>query len=435
LNFVRTERGAACLLLVVTMVSCGTTSTPDSTGGNCVFELDASLSEAVPTVGIVTWSLPGRAPTSAHVELGLDTSYGLFSPVDLSEPNFRTVLLGMKASRDYHVRIVAHDSSGTCKSDDFVLTTGPLPNGLLPRVTVDTLNPAARAGGYVVSSFLKTGPSFILDADGDYVWWHGTGEIGRAEQSYDGKALWAGDRTLAPEVGRITRVSMDGLEAEVLPEFGNCHHDFTVLPDESVGFIRYDGDCDAIMERAPDGSVHEVINVRDAHGGTAMCHTNSIHYQASDDTYTFSDLNQDAYAKVTRAGEVVWVLGGATSDFTGDGASWEGQHGHDLIAADRLLFFNNGDTGKNAVAVEVSLDLDTMTATRVASYDPGIATRIYGDVQRLDNGNTLVTFGSAGVMHELDPNGELVESLTFALGGALGYVTKRASLYGPPPAR
>jgi hypothetical protein len=423
----------ACLLVAV---GCGDGERTQQGAGaqSCGFQVDASLSEEVATVAIVEFSLAFE-PEHAHVEFGLDESYGLTAPVTASGPSHRTLLLGMKPSHDYHARIVADGGGIECVSDDFVLTTGPPPNGL-PTVSVTTLDPAARAGGYVVSAFLDKGPTFILDADGDYVWWHGDGEFGRAEQSFDGNFMWDGDRKAKLDEGRLRRVGMDGLDERSFPEFGDCHHDFTVLPDETVAFIERDPiDCDRIMERAPDGSVSEIINVRDAFHGTETCHTNSLHYHADDDSYTFSDLHQDAYAKVTRAGQVEWVLGGTTSDFTGDGAEWANQHGHEMIAPDRILFFNNAGPPSNSVAIEVALDFDTMAATRVWQYDGALQSPIFGDVQRLPNGNTLVSYGLAGVIHEVAPNGELVESLTFSLGGGLNYVTKRASLYGPPPVR
>ena len=422
---------------VIATVSCGDgegTQADPGNGGACDIRIQTSLSEAIGTVGIVEFSLAFE-PEHAHIAFGLDESYGLTAPVTSGAPSHRTLLLGMKPSRDYHARIVTDAGGVACSSDDFVLTTGPQPNGL-PPVSVTTLDPDARAGGFVVSAFLDRGPTFILDADGDYVWWSGVGEFGRAEQSFDGEYMWDGERKSRPEEGRLRRVTMDGRDARTFPEFGDCHHDFTVLPDETVAFIERDPvDCDRIMERAPDGGVSEIINVRDAFRGTNTCHTNSLHYHAADDSYTFSDLHQEAFAKVTRAGTVEWVLGGTTSDFTGDGADWLNQHGHELLAPDRLLFFNNGEAPSNSLALEVALDFDTMTATRVWEYDAGIRTPIFGDVQRLPNGNTLVSYGLAGVIHEVTPNGELVESTTFALGGGLSYVTKRASLYGPPPIR
>jgi hypothetical protein len=401
--------------------------------GPCGFTVQASISEAVATVGIVTFSIEAGAVESAHIDFGLDTTYGLSAPVALDAPGFRTLLLGMKASRDYHVRLVVDTTDTECTSDDFVLTTGPQPSGL-PIPTATTQNAAALAGGYLVTSLLSKQGAVILDADGDYVWWSDSSGLGRAEQSFDGQWMWYQNINVRGGAPLTGRVSMDGLVDERHAEFGDAHHDFTVLPDETVAFIQHQGTCDAIMERAPDGSVRQVVNVHDAHGGVVACHTNSIHYHVSDDTYTFSDLNQNAYVKVTRDGEVVWVLGGDTSQFTGDGAEWSRQHGHQLLAPDRLLFFNNKSVGENSAAVEVSLDFDTLTATRVWTYDTSpLRSTIYGDVLRLDNGNTLVVYSTAGVVLELTPDGEIAQRLEWPAGGSIGYVQKRASLYGPPP--
>lgn len=401
--------------------------------GPCGFAVQASISEAIATVGIVTFSLEAGALTSAHLEFGLDTSYGLTAPVSLDEPEYRTLLLGMKGSHDYHVRIVASTAATDCTSDDFLVTTGPVPEGM-PAVDVTTMNAAAATGGYLVSSFLSKQRAFILDADGDYVWWGGGIGLGRVEQSFDGKWMWYQNinvRGGAPVTGRL---SMDGLVDERHDEFGDAHHDFTVLPDETVAFIEHQGTCDTIMERAPDGSVRQVVDVHEAHGGATACHTNSIHYHVSDDTYTFSDLNQNTYVKVKRNGEVVWVLGGSTSQFTGDGAEWARQHGHQLLAPDRLLFFNNGAMGDHSRAIEVSLDFDAMTATRVWTYETlPLQSQIYGDVVRLENGNTLVVYSTAGEIVEVTPDGETVEDVKWPTGTPIGYVQKRASLYGPPP--
>ncbi|HEY3496637.1 MAG TPA: hypothetical protein VGK73_18185, partial [Polyangiaceae bacterium] len=53
-----------------------------------------------------------------------------------------------------------------------------------------------------------------------------------------------------------------------------------------------------------------------------------------------------------------------------------------------------------------------------------------GDVQRLPNGNTLVTYSTDGSIHEITPAKELVQSLGDA--AQLGYSTFRETLYGPP---
>jgi hypothetical protein len=345
---------------------------------------------------------------------------------------YRTLLLGMKPSRDYHFRVTASTGSSSCSSEDYTLRTGALPNGLR-KITVTTNNAAGLAGGFLISGEYQAGPVFILDADGDYVWWHeSNGQVARARMSYDGKYMWFMTNNVAGGGGRMARVTMDGVDEQVMREFGDNHHDFTVLPDETIAFIEHDGAQDRIMERAPDGTTRQVVSVPEAHGGTTQNHTNSIHYHPSDDTYTFSDLAQNCYVKVTRQGEVKWILGGSTNQFTGD-TSWDRQHGHELLENGNLLFFNNGQEGANANVIELDLDEDAKTAQEVWRYPSSYGSNVMGDVARLPNGNTLVTYSASGIVEELDPQGSVLQELSWPLGGATGYTNKRPTLYGPPP--
>jgi hypothetical protein len=96
-----------------------------------------------------------------------------------------------------------------------------------------------------------------------------------------------------------------------------------------------------------------------------------------------------------------------------------------------------GGSSTASHAIELSLDLTTMKATNVWDYSAsGIASSVLGDVQILDNGNRLITFSTAGVIHEVNGTSKsLIQSTSFSSGGATGYSTKRASLYGPPPVR
>jgi hypothetical protein len=70
----------------------------------------------------------------------------------------------------------------------------------------------------------------------------------------------------------------------------------------------------------------------------------------------------------------------------------------------------------------------TFAATKSWEYKPGTSSNVLGDVQRLPNGNTLVTFSTASIIHEIDPQRTLIQSFN----GAGGYAEWRATLYGPP---
>lgn len=402
------------------------------------------LSSAIETVGIVTFTTTAAAPQSARIEFGLTTSYGMTAPVDLAEPSYRTLLLGMKQNREYHYRVVVESAAGECASADRTLMTGSLLN-ILPSIDVQNFVPEALAGGFLMTGQYQAqggsnSPAYILDGDGDFVWAIAVGNyVTGVRMSYDGKYMWInGTNNTTSGEAHIRRVSMDGLMTEDLSaEFGFQDHQITILPDETVVFYGHDKPCPDIKQRFADGRIETIVNAQDAHGAEGMCHVNHIEYSPEDDALIFSDDLHDNYTKVTRSGEVVWVLGGETSHFTGDGASWSRQHGVDVLGIDRLLYFNNGPMSgaESSRAIELKLDLSAMTATRTWTYTPvpPLANHVLGDVQRLPNGNTVIAFSAQGIVHEVDAAGTLLQEISWPIGGAFGYIHKRPTLYGPPP--
>jgi hypothetical protein len=166
-------------------------------------------------------------------------------------------------------------------------------------------------------------------------------------------------------------------------------------------------------------------------------HANAIHYYPSDDSYTISDRNPNLFVKITRKGQLVWQFGGtnpkdAAKFFQVQGATWQVNHGHQLLPNGNFLFFTNGAmTGGTSSAREYQLDMSSWTATSVWTYQAsGVNSAVLSDVIRLPNGNTLVTFSLAGQMHEVDSTGKLVMTIKTT---SFGYSEFRESLYGQPP--
>ena len=128
-----------------------------------------------------------------------------------------------------------------------------------------------------------------------------------------------------------------------------------------------------------------------------------------------------------QSGNLLWTLGGITSDYSG--ASWDSQHGHDWLTNSVLLFNNNnqGNSGSSAIEYE----LNGSSANIIYDYSSENSTQSLGDVSRLPNGNTLVTYSNAGLIHEADSNAQLVQAMT--IGDSISYTVRRATLYGPPP--
>jgi len=422
--------------------------------GSCITQ-SSKISAKIATVGVVTWSTTLSGLSSAHIDFGLDTSYGMTAPVaSPSGSNNTTLLLGMKQRKTYHYRIVVSGGGGSCTSDDATLATGSLANRL-PTITVATSGDKSKlSGGFLVTGqYLglrgsSAAPAYILDADGEIVWAYDIGmpQVTGVKMSYDGTHMWIN----TAGSGSVHRVAMDGSTDEDLSkDFTGLSHQLTVEPDETVAFYSYNDayGCEDIKEYSPStGTVKTIVNSSDAEGmtkGSVTCHCNNVQYSKDDDTLVFSDLFNQVIVKIKRSdGSTVWRLNGPKPTITG--VSWVGgQHGIDLISLSDLLIFNNnstvvlrplGGTGDGSIALKVKIDLSGKTASQVWAYkaSPTIQNDVMGDLQRLPNGNTVVAYSTKGVIQEVDSQGNLLSEWEFPSGTEFGYIEKRMSMYGAP---
>lgn len=394
------------------------------------FEISAQLAsdidETAPTtVGIVSWALPGETITSAQIEFGLDESYGMEAPVGLSESSFRTLLLGMKPSQTYHYRVVASTTEGTLVSPDQTLQTGAPPT-LVPLPSFDVVEEAARERGFLVLSFWRgEGAShvFILDADGDPVWWFDSkmNGVARARMSADGKNMWMIEPSNmgAP----LARVTMDALDHQVYEGLVGSH-DLTPVEGSTMAYLDYgESDCDSIFEIEPDGTTSEVFESQEVASG--QCHGNALRYSKKEGFYTMSDVSTDVWV-ISRMGEFQWGLAERVS---GGVSAWGGRnHGHHLLDESLLVFANAG--GGQQISSVVEYDFAGNELFSYVGSGNEFSANL-GDVQRLPGGNTLVTFSNDGIIHEVTPAKQVVLKLVTG-GQSFGYSLWRESLYGEP---
>lgn len=434
----------------------GTSSTTGSPTGGLTVNL--SLSEAIQTVGIVEFS-SGSAVTEARVDFGTQAdSFEYSAPVDLTEPNYRTLLLGMKESTTYYVQVVAVAEGTTLSSEVLTIETGSLPNST-PNVTVNDVNPTALYGGFTINctgvgglgGTEGSGVAFVIDSDGDPVWAYdleGTPVSGcsRARMSFDGKDMWIGNFSNVSPDGALMRLRMDGSASETF-SFPGRHHDFTVLPNNNILFQEQENGG---MGRGGADEGPDIIRELDVNTGMTReiyhentdfseqisesgAHTNYIKYVPHLDGISFSmrhtsTIGVISYPQPGETAELLMVFGGPLSDFD---FSWEIQHGHQVLEDSILIFNNNaeGSFGESAV-LEYEYDLALGTGTQVLNYLSGNNSGAFGDAQRLPNGNTFITYSTSGVWHEIDAAHELLREMTT---DGLGYSEHRKSMYGPPP--
>jgi hypothetical protein len=138
-----------------------------------------------------------------------------------------------------------------------------------------------------------------------------------------------------------------------------------------------------------------------------------------------SSRHLDEITKINRnTGEMIWRLGGLQNQFTFINDPYNGFHyQHDIrrLANGNITLFDNGNfhTPPFSRAVEYALDEVSKTATLVWEYrnSPDIYGFAMGNVQRLDNGNTLICWGSANPnITEVTPDGAVALEMSLQQG-------------------
>lgn len=148
------------------------------------------------------------------------------------------------------------------------------------------------------------------------------------------------------------------------------------------------------------------------------CHLNSVSVY-SDTSFVISSRHLDEITNIDRrTGEIIWRLGGKNNDFTfiNDPIGFSHQHCPRRLSNGNLILFDNGNLHdpEFSSTVEYKLDEVNMTATlvnRVRRTPDAFAPRD-GSTQRLDNGNTIITWGPAWPsVTEFHPDGSIAIEL------------------------
>jgi hypothetical protein len=434
--------------------------TDDTNHDDNSFDIEVSVSPKIRTVGIVEWSVDSPVD-EAVIRFGRDSDDYEYEAL-VGEPEgdgYRTWLLGMKPDTTYYFEIAVNSGNDTLTSEVQEVTTGPIDNGM-PSWDIQTQNESALYGAFTINCYLDAGIAFILDKDGEYVWWYqlpdATDECSHARMSFDGKYMWAGNFSNVTPDGALSRVTMDGLEEDVYtdPALQGRHHDFAILPNGNIlmhvqangGGYGEDGNGDMfsggegpdiIQEFDPEtGQITDIYHENDDFAPQieeSGAHTNYLTYVPHLNAISFSLRHTSTIALISYPeGELIDYFGGPN---VGYGIEWNAQHGHHFLSNGHLLIFNNdgpvGSTfGSSSYVLE--FDINNNPGTQVFEYNSGNTTTAFGDAHRLPNGNTFITYSMSGLTHEIDANGTLLRSMTVN-NESIGYSNYRKSLYGPPP--
>lgn len=152
-------------------------------------------------------------------------------------------------------------------------------------------------------------------------------------------------------------------------------------------------------------------------------HPNSLAYD-KDGNILVSARNLCAIIKIDRnTGEIIWTLGGKSNDFTFIGENeanaptyFSYQHDIRVLPNGNITLFDNGrqHSPPYSRAVEYELDEVNMTCKLVWEHrnTPDYYADIFGNFQKLPNGNNFIAWGNASVnggiaLQEISPDGTI----------------------------
>lgn len=379
------------------------------------------------------------------VEYDSSSTFSQSTPfVPVEGDSARVPVLGLKASQLYAMRAVAVSASGQKTiSAAFSFNTPKHPD-TLPRVAV--LTNQSPASGFVMLGFSTSEHAnkyyaLIIDNDGTPVWYrefpaavvdfqkHTNGNY-TAFTSTDGSPphFYEFDN-----LGNITRefragsgLETDSHELRLLDD-GYClfgvqlqEMNLTAFGGRQNANIR----CTLVEYHRPNAPVliwnpadhFEVVDTAPDVSLTTPTvnpwHGNAIEID-NDDNLLVSFRNSDEITKIdSRTGEIIWRLGGKKNQFTFTNdplQSFSHQHGVRRLPNGNLILFDNGNlhSPPESRAVEYRLDEQRKIVELVWEYrhQPPLYGFALGFSQRLANGNTLISFGTAQRVIEVDQAG------------------------------
>lgn len=402
-------------------------------------EAEAHVSESVATV--VHVNVTTKHDAEVYVEFGEDASYGQRSAVSTGTEH-DLPLVGMPSDTPVHWRAVVNGAP----QEDHTTTTDLLPPEL-PALTT-TVDDATWTGLLVLTLLGEWEGPVVLDRHGRIVWYayaqdNHTSAI-RAHPSVDGQGIVY--NTIVSEAeptGTINFLDWDG-ELRRSVELEGHSHDFLQLDDGTLVAIRISKQevgtelvvGDALVTVAPDGTESMLWNAFDWFDplttGTdrvdGWTHCNALGYDAETDQIHLSVRNLETLVSIDRqTGELTDAFGGEVDQgwtFVESPRPFSYQHQFQLTE-DRALVFDNGfGSYDDSRVVEYALDRDTKTATQTWEYhfQPNQWLIALGDVDRLDDGSTLIAWDLGGRLEQVDAEGNLLWQVEANVGSAFGYV-------------
>ncbi len=435
------------------------------------FEVQVEVNEQISTVLDISWTT--SEPGISWVEFGRDGAYDLSTPVStVAGTEHRFQLIGVGAGSEISFRAITEIGEGQSQ----LVTEGSASNGELPedmpRFRVETYEEElVSSDRWMLTGYESEEGSWIVAVDrrGGVVWYERVPDDGmpfsvEVKQDEPGVIYNARQRDgLRDKSWLVETTLLEDLDSQLTLQYG--HHAMTQLPSGAVAWIGAElrewthpisGETmvvqgDTININTEDGQIRELFNMWDFsepepspwfdseyfEGAKDWTHANALSYNDKAGTILFSIRNLAMLLEIDAGtGVVKRALGGSsTLAFSEGSRRFSYQHDPNWTPDGTILMVSTSpkENGRQeTVAVEYQVDAETDVLTEVWSYgaDLDLHASYHGGARALSNGNRLVNFGSAGVVHEATPEGETAWAVTTNPAVAYGSTLMVDDLYG-----
>ncbi|MBU0732073.1 aryl-sulfate sulfotransferase [Patescibacteria group bacterium] len=363
-----------------------------------------------------SWTTPVPAPS--RVEFGQD-GLRFFVQDDKEDTDHRIFVYGMKPETNF--QLVA---ASVAKDDVYCSELEQFGTGAVPFADADvrvTAYDEERAlSGWTLANFLQIGGdtrvyAVIWDMDGDPVWYYELGfSDGRGDQevslAYEGgepRILIGGG---VPSGTSVLEVALDGsitwegpVQADYIGVKDDMHHCFHQTTNGTYIYLlhQFDGSgYSDIREIDRDQNLIWKWSLFQDTEWDFLDYGNYTDVDYGNDVVYYNENISHNFYKVDRTSrEVVWQLGpgGDFEIIPPEAEPWtEFTHAAKVLENGHVLIYDNGKANPGSRVYEWELDESAMTAKVVWEFDGGetpFYNTAWGDADRLENGNTLITAG------------------------------------------
>jgi hypothetical protein len=343
-----------------------------------------------------------------------------------------------------------------------------------PRIAITIPDTDPPAGHLLVAPFHAAGTTpvsqygpLIVDVAGNPLWFQplpiDTSATAFRMQQYEGKPVltwWQGQ--IVSGYGQGEYVIVDSSYRELKRVMaGNGYqgdlHEFLLTPQGTALITAYDtitADLGPVGGASPGLLLDSIVQEVDVASGAVVFEWHSLDHVDLQESYAFLpapdqpydffhvnsvDVDSDGNLLVSsrhtctvykldrQTGEIIWRLGGKSSDFElGSGAAFNWQHDARRQPDGTITLFDNSANGvhsqqfsQQSRGLTLALDMDSMTASLVREYlhPTGLLSSAMGNMQTLSGGEAFIGWGIQPYFSGFDAQVELTLDADLPMGG------------------